>query len=195
MCMWKAQKVRQNSFPNRVSFLPKPTDSHWCNLLPLTICSYVQMLERSHAQLTAGLQELYRRTQNCDGWTEPRLKLENPTQPLVHQILEALGVLRTEDWEEPESVDESQQGFEEYGLDNNGWMYPESTSPSTQVTFFPDLLSQTAFPHSQIMSKRRSKLQTDLPLITPTSMMDWSFGMDDMFGNFGGQEHSIQSRS
>lgn len=234
MCIWKAQEVRQNSLPIRVSFFPKPTDSAWCTSLPLTIYSYVQMLERSHAQLTAGLQELYRRTQNSDGWA--RLELENPKQPLTHQILEALGVLRAEDWEEPEpeSVDESQQGFEGYGLDNNGWMYPESASPSTQVTFFPDSPPQTAFPHSEIMAKRRSKLQTKLPAPCKTtsastdaepynqalpnktpahldtftskesmfigldraagSMMDWSFGMDDMFGNFGGQEHSIQSR-
>lgn len=169
MCFWKAHKVRQNSLPIRVSFLPKPTDSVWCNSLPLTPFSYVQMLERSHAQLTAGLQELYRRTQNCDGWTGPRLELENPEQPLTHQILEALGVLRTEDWEDPESIDESRQALEGYGLDNNEWMYPESASPSTQVTFFPDSPSQTAFPYSEIMSKRRSKLLTTLPLVTPTS--------------------------
>lgn len=201
------------------------------------------MLERSHAQLTAGLQELFRRTQNSDGWTGPRLELENHNRPLTHQILEALGVLRTEDWEELESVDNNGQRFEGYGLDNNGWMFSESASPPAQVMFSPDSPTQTAFPHSEIMSKRRSKLQVNLPPITQTltmpppvmttsasmkaepynqafpnlmpapldmfaskegmvigldraagGMMDWTFGMDDMFGHLGGQEHSIQGR-
>ena len=198
------------------------------------------MLERSHAQLTAGLQELFRRTQNSDGWTGPRLELENHKRPLTHQILEALGVLRTEDWEEPESVDDNGQGFEGYVLDKNGWMFSESASPPTQVTFSPGSPTQTNFPHSEIMSKRRSKLHSNLPLtaqtltmpppvmttsdsikaepysqafpsLTPAfldtftskdgmgvgldgaagSTMDWTFGMDDMFGHLGSQEHPI----
>ena len=201
------------------------------------------MLERSHAQLTAGLRELFRRTHNSDGWTGPRLELENHNRPLTHQILEALGVLQTEDWEEPESVDDNGQGFERYGLDSDGWMFSESASSPAQVTFSPGSATQTAFPHSEIISKRRSKLQPDLPLATQTltmpppvmttsasmkaepynqacpnlipapldmftskegmvagldrttdSMMDWTFGMDDMFGPLGGQEHSIQGR-
>lgn len=231
MCVWEAQTIRQNGLPIRVSFAPEPTDSSWCDLLLLIIYSYVQMLERSHAQLTAGLQELYRRTQNGDGWRGPRLESVNHNQPITHQILEALGVLRTEDCEEKESVDDIWQGFEGHGQDNNGWMYSERASPPTQATFSPKSPAQTAFPQSTIMSKRRVKHQTNLPPITQTltlpppilpsstsakpeaynhpfpnqspttldtfdrasgSTMDWSFGMDDLFGNLGGQEQSIQ---
>lgn len=202
---------------------------------------YVQMLERSHAQLTAGLQELYRRTQNGEGWIGPRLEVASNNQPLTHKILEALGVLQTGDWEEMESADGTWQGFEGQRKNSHGWMYSESTSPSTQATFSPNSPTQTAFPQSTIMSKRRSKLQTELPPITQTltrppppvavhasvkpepynhafphqmstppdtltsdesmsmyfdraggSTMDWSFGMDDLFSNLGGQEQAIQ---
>lgn len=201
------------------------------------------MLERQHAQLMAGLQELYRRTQNGNAWTGPRLEVVSHNQPLTHKILEALGVLHSDEWEERESVEGTWQGFERQGQDNRGWMYSETVSPSTQATFSPNSPTQTAFPQSTLMSKRRSKLQTDLPPITQTltmpplltstfdsmkpeayphafpnqmptaldsftsnesmmtnmgpdraagSMMDWSYGMDDVFGNIGSREQSVK---
>ena len=195
------------------------------------------MLERQHAQLIAGLQELYRRTQNGGGWTGPRLEVENLNQPLTHKILEALGVLQPDEWEGTRSMNSSWPGFEKQGQDENGWMYLETGSPSTQATVPPISPTPIAFPHSTIMSKRRSKVQASLaptvqklsmppPLMadfgcikpelnshafptqmpTPSdafpsneqmdmdlergsgSMIDWSFGMDDLFGNLGGQE-------
>ena len=199
------------------------------------------MLELQHVQLIAGLQELYRRTQNDGGWTGSRLEVENYNQPLTHKILEALGVLQPEEWEETESVDGTWQGFEGQGQDNDGWMCSESASLSTQATFSPISPPQIAFPQSTIMSKRQSKFQINLPPITQTlkmpplpittsasvkpepynhafpnqmptpldtitsnesinmgldraadSMMDWSFGMDDLFGNLGCQEQSVK---
>ncbi|CAF9933561.1 MAG: hypothetical protein ALECFALPRED_005632 [Alectoria fallacina] len=191
----------------------------------------------------AGLQELYRRTQNSNAWTGPRLEVVSHNQPLIHQLLEALGVLHSDEWEEKESIEGFWQGFERQGQDNRGWMYSETVSPSTQATFSPTSPTQTAFPQSTLMSKRRSKLQTDLPPITQTmtmpplltstldsvkpeayphafpnqmptaldsftsnesmmmdlsldraanSMMDWSYGMDDVFGNIGSREQSVK---
>ena len=193
------------------------------------------MLERQHAQLIAGLQELYRCTQNGDRWTGPPLELGS--QPLTHKILEALGVLEADQWEDTEDVGNTWQMFEKQGHDDNGWMYSNTGSPSTQATFSPTSPTQSVFPQSTIMSKRQSKLQTSLaptaltlsmpppfmvnlapvkpeaynyplPIQMPTpsdnyrpneagpdrapGLMDWSFGMDDLFGNLGGQEQSIQ---
>ncbi len=198
------------------------------------------MLERQHAQLIAGLQKLYRRTQNGDGWTGPRLEDENHGQPLTHKILEALGVLQTDDWEDSESVVCPWQGFEQHGQDN-GLIYSETASPSTQAAFSPTSPTQTSFPQSTIMSKRRWKAQTGLAPVTQTlsmpppltttfacvkpepynhafpnqvptlsdtvlsneqmnmgldraagSTIDWSFGMDDLFGNLGGPEQTVR---
>lgn len=201
------------------------------------------MLERQHAQLIAGLQELYRRTQTGDGRIGPRLEVEDHNQPLTHKILESLGVLQSDDWEETESIDDGTwQGIERQGQENRGWMCSETVSPSTPATFSRNSPTQTAFSQSTIMSKRRLKCQTDMPPITqtlsmppplttnfalvnpeaytnaafssqmptsldtlttnestnmdfgnaPGAMMDWSFGMDDLFGNLGGQEQSVK---
>lgn len=60
----KHEKVRQNSFSRRVS-LRSETINFSYRQFWLTVYSYVQMLERQHVQLIAGLQELYRRTQKA----------------------------------------------------------------------------------------------------------------------------------
>jgi hypothetical protein len=53
------------------------------------------MLEQQQAQLVAGLQEMYRRTQNGQGWEGPPLKESSHGTPLTHDILERLGSLRS----------------------------------------------------------------------------------------------------
>jgi hypothetical protein len=62
----------------------------------LTIYRYVEMLENQQAQLVVGLQELYKRTQNGQGWTGPPLKETSHGMPLTHDILEQLGALKQE---------------------------------------------------------------------------------------------------
>ncbi|KIX00931.1 uncharacterized protein Z518_09996 [Rhinocladiella mackenziei CBS 650.93] len=57
---------------------------------------YVEMLESQQAQLVAGLQELYKRTQNGQGWIGSPLKETNHGMPLTHDILERLGALKQE---------------------------------------------------------------------------------------------------
>lgn len=56
--------------------------------------SYVEMLESQQAQLVAGLQELYKRVQNGQGWTGAALKETSSGSPLTHDILERLGALK-----------------------------------------------------------------------------------------------------
>jgi len=60
------------------------------------VSSYVEMLESQQAQLVAGLQELYRRAKNGQGWTGPSLKETSHGTFLTHDILEALGALNQE---------------------------------------------------------------------------------------------------
>ncbi|KIW75101.1 hypothetical protein Z517_11872 [Fonsecaea pedrosoi CBS 271.37] len=55
---------------------------------------YVEMLESQQAQLVAGLQELYKRMQNGQGWTGAPLKESANGVPLTHDILERLGALK-----------------------------------------------------------------------------------------------------
>ncbi|KAL2441666.1 hypothetical protein ABEF95_015993 [Exophiala dermatitidis] len=55
---------------------------------------YVEMLESQQAQLVAGLQELYKRIQNGQGWPGSPLTETSHGMPLTHDILERLGVLK-----------------------------------------------------------------------------------------------------
>ena len=197
------------------------------------------MLERQNGQLSAGLQELYRRAQNCRSWTEPRLEFGDHNQPLTHKILEVLGVLHPDDREDMEHVNHDWQSSEPQEQDGNDWdwMYSAMDSSPTQAEFSPNSPTQIAFPQSAIMSKRQSKahsslastaqtlsmppplianiacikperyshaLPTQLPTSTDTfppfeqmcmsldqvssSTTDWSFGMDNLFGNLSSQE-------
>ena len=124
----------------------------------------MQLLQRQHAQFTAGVHELYRHTQNGGGWTGPQLEAVNHHhQPPIHKISEGLGVLQIDDWEGTESGPDTWQDFEGQGRDHSGWMYSETASPSTQATFSATSPAQTAFPQSIIMAKRRSKNFNSLP--------------------------------
>ena len=110
------------------------------------------MLERQHAQLIGGLQELYRRTQHSDGGIGPRIDVGNDNQPLTHKILEALGMLQPDEWEDSEGVDCAWQDKERRGQDDRGWIYSGTGSPCTQAAFSPVMPTQTAFPQSTIMA-------------------------------------------
>jgi hypothetical protein len=57
--------------------------------------SYVEMLENQQTQLVTGLQELYKRLQNGQGWSGSPLK-ETGGVPLTHDILERLGALKVD---------------------------------------------------------------------------------------------------
>ena len=198
----------------------------------------MQLLERQHAQLTAGLHELYRRTQNGEGWTGLQLEAVNHHQPLTHNILEGLGVLQINDWEGAESGPDTWQDFEGRGRDHSGWICSETASPSTQATFSPTSPAQIAFPQPTILAKRRSKnfdnsLPTTESMIVPPlpmtfahvkleshyrdcadqapahldflssgesvnmgldiggdSMVDWSYGTEEWYGNLDSQEQA-----
>ncbi|PCG90484.1 Hypothetical protein PENO1_098970 [Penicillium occitanis (nom. inval.)] len=54
---------------------------------------YVEMLEQQQIWLVNGLQELYRRAQEGEGWTGEPLKAESNGHPLTHDLLTRLGAL------------------------------------------------------------------------------------------------------
>ncbi|KAI1620757.1 hypothetical protein EDD37DRAFT_612223 [Exophiala viscosa] len=67
---------------------------------------YVEMLESQQAQLVSGLQELYKRLQDGQGWTGSPLKETSNGMPLTHDILERLGALK-------QDGNVTHEGFEE----------------------------------------------------------------------------------
>ncbi|MCJ1453252.1 hypothetical protein MMC28_003598 [Mycoblastus sanguinarius] len=120
------------------------------------------MLERQHVQLIAAVQELYRRVQTGQGWQGPRLEKVKYDRPLTHKILEELGVLQIDEWDE---VNGSGAGWNtlEHQTPNDGFTYTSIlNTPSTQTTFLPS--TQEAFPNSTLIARRRMK---SLGALTP----------------------------
>lgn len=73
----------------------------------LTACGrYVEMLENQQTQLVTGLQELYKRLQNGQGWSGSPLKETNAGVPLTHDILERLGALKVDGHQSSEAFEE-----------------------------------------------------------------------------------------
>jgi hypothetical protein len=64
------------------------------------------MLESQQAQLVSGLQELYKRIQNGQGWIDTPLKENTHGQPSTHDILERLGALKQEGHASNDSFEE-----------------------------------------------------------------------------------------
>ncbi len=133
------------------------------------------MIERQHTQLIAGLQELYRRTQTGQGCDGPPLDPVINGQPLTHKILEGLGVLRTDEWDDNEGLDglSSWQSFEQQSQEGSGIMHDKSgtASPATTMANSPLAITPPAFPQSTIMAKRRSKFEIPIPPISQTLSM------------------------
>lgn len=150
----------------------------------LIVCnSYVQMLENQHAQLVAGLQDLYFRTQNGRGWTSTPLELVKNGQPLTHKILEGLGILGTDkrDDEATQGSISSWVSVERQNQEESGNMYDisEATSPTVTTPFSPTSAAQASFPGSTMKIRRRSKYEIsssqilDMPSMTvPQSWHD-----------------------
>jgi hypothetical protein len=70
---------------------------------------YVEMLEQQQSWLVHGLQELYRRNLDGDGWPGEPLKLEPNGNPLTHDLLMRLGALDSSKGERFEESPESLQ--------------------------------------------------------------------------------------
>lgn len=81
--------------------------------------SYVEMLENQQAQLVTGLQELYRRLQNGEGWLGAPLKESTKGGPLTHEILERLGALKHDNHYHDDSFEENLESLQ-YKLLANG---------------------------------------------------------------------------
>ncbi len=109
------------------------------------------MIDRQNKQLVAGIQELYRRMQSKGGGIGPQL--DNHGMPGTHQILEALGVLYTnEKWDETEGPEGTPRISE--------LQPPVDVSIGTLASSFPRYqrvyvqLPPLAFVHSTLLSNR-----------------------------------------
>ena len=111
------------------------------------------MLERQHTQLIAGVQELYRRVQIGQGCQGEQLQVENYDQPLTHEILEGLGLLQADDWDDIDGYGGSCRSFKPEPAEDGLAYTPMANTPLTPAKYSPSI--ETLFAKSEIMSKRR----------------------------------------
>ncbi|KAJ5162414.1 hypothetical protein N7492_007806 [Penicillium capsulatum] len=111
---------------------------------------YVEMLEQQQVWLVNGLQELYRRSIEGEGWPGDRLKAEPNGHPLTHDLLTRLGALDQTKGEHFEEQPEAMQRE----LWRNGMQRQESSdgssesaqSPVTRTRFSDAFSSQQTLP-------------------------------------------------
>lgn len=97
--------------------------------------SYVEMLENQQAQLVTGLQELYKRTQNGQGWIGSPLKETSHGAPLTHDILERLGALKQDGHATGEMFEEDLTLMQQRLIANGaGFMQRDTSSDSDSET-------------------------------------------------------------
>lgn len=124
------------------------TESHILIANPLS--RYVEMLEQQQAWLVHGLQELYRRTTEGEGWPGDRLKPEPNGHPLTHDLLTRLGAL---DHSKGDHFEENPETMQQE-LWRNDMQRQESSDGSSESAQSPvarSRFSSDAFSHSQTM--------------------------------------------
>lgn len=125
---------------------------------PFILTRYVQMLERQQSQLIAGIQLMYRSMQKGEGWTGPPLDHDAYGQPLTHKVLEGLGILVSEKWDDIMALDKC--------------LNPEESPSAGGVVDLISELSSISFPDRQqlpaqstLTDRQPSGATTPFPLI------------------------------
>ncbi|KAJ5594516.1 uncharacterized protein N7459_000724 [Penicillium hispanicum] len=118
---------------------------------------YVEMLEQQQAWLVNGLQELYRRTTEGEGWPGDLLKPEPNGHPLTHDLLTRLGAL---DHRKGERFEENPEAMQQ-DLWRHGMQRQESSDGSSES-------AQSPVARSRFSSDAFSQSQQTLPPTPPT---------------------------
>ncbi|KAI9928043.1 hypothetical protein ASPWEDRAFT_113645 [Aspergillus wentii DTO 134E9] len=140
---------------------------------------YVEMLEQQQAWLVHGLQELYRRAAEGEGWPGEPLKCESNGHPLTHDMLTRLGALDQSKGERFEENPENMQ--QDLWRQNSGHMQRQessdgsSESPQSPVapSRFPDAFARHQLPPTPPSFSPSSRAQhlsiKQEPQITPNN--------------------------
>lgn len=168
---------------------------------------YVEMLENQQAQLVVGLQELYKRTKNGQGWTGSPLKEGSQGIPLTHDILERLGALKQEDQHNSETFEEDLHALQNRLIASGATMMqresshdgssdsapspayepvqprPMFSNPFSSNQYPPTPPSQSPYPQSastlpQTKSQTYPQIATQSNLKWSTPISDFDEGMD-----------------
>jgi hypothetical protein len=91
------------------------------------------MLERQQSQLVTGLQELYKRVQNGQGWAGSPLNETGRAIPLTHDILERLGALKQGNPNENEQIGEQPNAIRQRLISSGAGYMQRSNSTDSDL--------------------------------------------------------------
>ena len=160
------------------------------------------MLENQQTQLVAGLQELYKRTQNGQGWTGSPLKETSQGLPLTHDILDRLGALKQEGQNTSEGFEEDLNALQARLIANGASMMqrepshdgssdsapspayepmskPSFTNPFSLSQFPPTPPNHSPYPQRAVP---QAKSHT-YPQVAAQSNLSWSTSMPEFEEN------------
>lgn len=129
------------------------------------------MLEHQQTQLISGLQELYKRSANGQGWDGPMLNDAGGGKPLIHDILDRLGVLQLDpqanfgNFEEDPEAMQQRLVSDGAGLDQRRDSYQsECERDPSHASFFESSHQQSSFLISQLPTPPMHSPGIDLSL-------------------------------
>ncbi|KAL3458518.1 hypothetical protein BJX64DRAFT_266616 [Aspergillus heterothallicus] len=126
---------------------------------------YVEMLEQQQTWLVNGLQELYRRLLDGEGWQGEPLRCEPNGHPLTHDLLTQLGAL---DSSKHERFEESADALQsELWKHNVGLMQrqdsSDTSSESAHSPIVPPQFDNPFTPHTALPQTPTTSLRIDVP--------------------------------
>lgn len=150
---------------------------------------YVEMLEQQQAWLVHGLQELYRRASDGEGWPGEPLKTEANGHPLTHDLLSRLGcldqskgerfeenteVMQQELWKQNAGCMQRQESSDGSSESAHSPIVNTTTSLKTTTTRFPDAVARHQLPptppnYSPSTRGQPLSIKTE-PMTTTTTM-------------------------
>ena len=122
------------------------------------------MLEQQQLQLVNGLQELYERLVNNQGWKGAPLEISNSGHPLTHDILERLGALKLDSQINYEVFEENVDAMRKRLIADGA---PPMQRPSSAASDYDQSQPSFADPMSPIFSEPLQTFQQFPP--TPPS--------------------------
>ncbi|KKK14794.1 hypothetical protein P175DRAFT_0510407 [Aspergillus ochraceoroseus IBT 24754] len=138
---------------------------------------YVEMLEQQQTWLVYGLQELYRRINEGEGWPGEPLKCESNGHPLTHDLLTQLGALDHNKNERFEENTETMQ--QELWKQNAGHMQRQDSSDASSDTaqspvipsYFSDPFAARTLPQTPTNTISPVTSRTEIPAIKSESQL------------------------
>lgn len=128
---------------------------------------YVHMLERQQSQLIAGIQSVYQMMKNGESWPGPPLDHDAYGQPLTHKMLEGLGILGSDHWEDLAAISPCLKVPGSPSLKDEVLDMISPSSTDSQLSSVSSISRKPSMPQPTLVATARSDLEEPFALNDP----------------------------